>query len=327
MSKRILVTGSSGFIGACLVKALLGRGFEVVGLDIQMPDYSEQDFRFEQCDILNPGQLERVLLKCRPQAIVHLAARTDLNGKGLSDYAANIEGVENLVKAVANTPTVQRCIYTSSQLVCRVGDVPKGEQDYCPNTMYGQSKVFTEKIVRQHDGGGTEWCLVRPTTVWGAGMNPHYQGFFRMVYRGRYFHVGRGPLYKSYGYIGNVVYQYQKLLAAPVEQIQRRMFYLADYEPLALNAWVDALQRELGSRSILVIPKSLAKIAAVLGDLINAAGVKSFPFNTFRLNNILTEYRYDLAPTEKVCGPLPYTMEQGVQETAVWIRTLLKNKE
>src|SRR5438067_6624986 len=104
----------------------------------------------------------------RPEAVVHLAARTDLDQKrDLAGYAANIEGVGNLVAALRGTPSVRRAIYTSSQLVCKVGYVPMSDDDYRPNTKYGESKVWTEKIVRREDGGGVEWCLVRPTTVWG----------------------------------------------------------------------------------------------------------------------------------------------------------------
>ena len=326
MSHRILITGSSGFIGTHLVDTLIRRGFAVYGLDVQVPDYSGNDFHFVPCDILDANELKRVLSNCQPQAIVHLAARTDLDGKNVSDYAANVDGVQNLIKAIADTPSVQRCIYTSSQLVCRVGYVPKGEQDYCPNTIYGESKVLTEQIIKQHDGSGREWCLVRPTTVWGAGMKPHYQRFFRMISQGRYFFVGQRPLFKSYSYVGNIVYQYQKILEASTEQVHRKTFYLADYEPISLRAWVNAFQRELGARPVPTVPEPLAKVMACLGDMINSVGVKSFPFNSFRLKNILTEYQFDLSNTEKVCGPLPYNMEQGVQETAVWIRTLLKNE-
>jgi nucleoside-diphosphate-sugar epimerase len=319
---KVLVTGSSGFIGAHLVKRLIDHGYVVYGIDINVPAFSASDFSFVQCDILNTTELNRVLSDCQPQAVIHLAARTDLGGKKVSDYAVNIEGVKNLVEAIADTHSVRRCIYTSSQLVCRVGYMPKAEQDYRPNTPYGESKVFTEQIVRQYDGGGVAWCLVRPTTIWGAGMRPHYQRFLELIRRGKYFHVGYRPLYKSYGYIGNTVYQYQKLLESPAEWIRHKTFYLADYQPISLRAWVDAFQRELCARPVFSIPESLAKIIAVSGNIINVLGFKEFPFNLFRLNNILTEYVFDLSATEQVCGPLPYTMEQGEQETATWIRTL-----
>lgn len=92
---------------------------------------------------------------------------------------------------------------------------------------------------------------------------------------------------------------------------------MADYEPISLRTWVNAFQRELGARPVRTMPEPLAKVAAYLGDMINTVGIKSFPFNSFRLKNILMEYRFDLAATEKVCGPLPYTMEHGVQETAL----------
>jgi len=322
VSQRILITGSSGFVGAHLVRRLINQGYVVHGIDVQAPAFSAGDFHFVQCDILNATELNRTLSDCQPQAVVHLAARTDLDGKNISDYAANVEGVKNLIKAVADTPSVQRCLYTSSQLVCRVGYVPNGEQDYCPNTLYGESKVLTEKIVREHDSGGVKWCLLRPTTVWGTGMSPHYQRFFKMICQGRYFHIGHRPLFKSYSYIGNIVYQYKRFLESPAELIHRKTFYLADYQPISLRAWVDAFQRELSARPVPAVPEPLARIIAVAGDVINALGFKTFPFNSFRLNNILTEYVFDLSATEQVCGPLPYTMEQGVQESAAWIRAL-----
>jgi nucleoside-diphosphate-sugar epimerase len=322
---NVLVTGSSGFIGAHLVRRLINHGYVVHGIDVQAPAFSPGNFYFVKCNIVNADEIRQVLSNCQPQAVVHLAARTDLEGKSIDEYAENVAGVQNLVEAVADTPSVQRCIYTSSQLVCRVGYVPKDDQEYCPNTIYGESKVLTEQIIKQHDGGGRAWCLVRPTTVWGAGMKLHYQHFIRMISQGRYFFVGQRPLFKSYSYVGNIVYQYQKILEAATEQVHRKTFYLADYEPISLHDWVNAFQRELGARLVPTVPEPLAKVMACLGDMINLVGVKSFPFNSFRLKNILTEYQFDLANTEKVCGPLPYNMEQGVQETVVWIRTLLKN--
>ena len=156
---------------------------------------------------------------------------------------------KNLVEAVRLTPSIRRGIWTSSQLVCRVGYVPNSDTDYTADTLYGKSKVRTEQIVRSANGGGREWCLARPTTVWGPGMSAHYQRFLRMIERGHYFHVGHGPLWKSYSYIDNIAFQYWRLLAVPAEQIQCRTFYLADYTPIDLVAWCDAFQRAFGARA------------------------------------------------------------------------------
>ena len=322
-TERILVTGSSGFIGGWLVEELKRYGHEVVGLD-KLPSTLPLDMdEFIACDICDKPTLLDAVQRVRPHALVHLAARTDLDEtRHLQGYAANINGVRNLVEAVRQTKSIQRAIYTSSQLVCRVGYVPKSDLEYCPNTLYGQSKVLTETIVREADGGGVTWCLARPTTVWGPRMSPHYQGLLRYIANGKYFHCGRGDLFKSYIYAGNISYQYRRLLEAVAPMVHRQTFYLADYVPLSLRAYTNSLARELGAKQVPTVPLGVAKILAVAGDMLNLCGVSRFPFNSFRLNNILTEYIFDLSRTEAVCGSLPFSQEEGILATARWFLAL-----
>ncbi len=327
MKKRVVITGSSGFIGSHLVRNLISCGYDVWGIDIRRPNVDVPGFTFRRCDILRFDDLRKVMEEIAPQVVIHLAARTDLDGRKLTNYAVNTDGVNNLVSVVASAANVERVLYTSSQLVCRVGYIPNNESEYCPNTVYGESKVITETIVRERDGGGKIWCLIRPTTIWGPGMNVHYQRFFRLVAQNRYFFVTRRPLFKSYGYVGNAVCQLKMIAEAPSDQIHGEMFYLADYQPLALRDWVSAIQRELGARPIPTIPLPLARILAWVGDVLMRMGYSSFPFNSFRLNNILTEYRFDMEKTESVCGELPYRVEEGVKELSEWIRMLIRNAD
>jgi hypothetical protein len=93
---------------------------------------------------------------------------------------------------------------------------------------------------------------------------------------------------------------------------------VADYQPLALREWANAFQREFGCKPIPTVPEPLAKTLAKAGDLFNSIGYQSFPFNSFRLNNILTEYQYDMSATEAVCGQMRYTIDEGVRATAQW---------
>ena len=275
-----------------------------------------------QCDLTDPRAVRDALERCGPDQVAHLAARTDLaETRDIGGYAANIAGVRNLVEAIRACGCVKRAVYTSSQLVCRVGYVPASDADYAPSTLYGESKIRTEQIVRETDGGCLTWCLVRPTTIWGPGMSAHYQRFLRMIAKGQYVHVGTSPLHKSYGYLGNVVHQFERLLLAPAEAVHQKTLYLADDPPLSLREWADAIQREMGAPPIRTVPIRLAQLLAKVGDAVNGLGFQEFPFNSFRLNNLLTEYRFDLSETSRICGPSPYTMEVGVCELVRWFQS------
>lgn len=320
---KVLITGSSGLIGRWVADQLKKEGCQAIGLDKAPPPLPLSMDEHIICDILDRKALISEVRRVSPDVLIHLAARIDLNEtRNINGYAANIDGVRNVIEAVRQTPTVRRAIYTSSQLVCRVGYVPVSDTEYCPNTLYGQSKVLTEKIVREENGGGVIWCLTRPTTVWGPYMSPHYQNMLRLIRKGLYFHCGKGELYKSYAYAGNIAHQYARLLTAEVANMHRKTFYLADNQPLSLRAYADGLAREMGAPRIPTVPIALARLLAVTGDALNACGLRSFPFNSFRLNNILSEYVFDLSSIEVVCGPEPFTQEQGIKETAQWFLSL-----
>jgi len=316
---KILVTGSSGFIGTHLISHLSGHDCTVIGLDIRQP-LSTNFANHVNCDLLDREQLINTIRDIEPDAIVHLAARTDLNGYSVDDYLANSLGVANLIQAIRETPSVKRCLFTSSQLVCKVGYIPQGDKDYCPPNAYGESKVLTEQAVRSEDGGDITWCLFRPTTIWGGGMNDHYASFFNRLKRGQYFHPGKQDLYKSYGYVGNTVFQIYQFLEAPSESIHRQVYYLADYVPISLPVWINAIAAGLGRKHPPVVPLFLCRGLSLVGDLFRYAGLeKYFPLNSFRLNNILTQYTYDMTKTKNICGALPNNFEEGVAALVAWI--------
>ena len=316
---RILVTGSDGLIGRWLCHQLRAEGHHVVAVDKQALTESAPGYDKHVVNILDADALREVFETTRPDALVHLAARTDLEEtERLAGYDDNITGVRNVCDAVRATDSVQRAVYTSSQLVCRVGYTPTSDTDYCPSTLYGESKVWTEKIVRQEEGGGVSWCLTRPTTVWGPYMKPHYRSLLRYIEQGRYFHAGDSPLFKSYAFAGNIAHQFRQLALAPDAAVHGKTFFLADYTPLSLRAYTDGLQERLGARPIPTLPLPLATALARTGDALNGVGWAGFPFNSFRLTNILTEYVIDLSETEAVCGPLPVSVEDGLDATVAW---------
>lgn len=307
---RVLVTGSSGFVGEALTEALLAQGHEVCGFSRQAHPRSMTG------DLLDPASIRRAVDAFQPEVIYNLAAETDLKGVAKGGYAANTTGVQNLLDVVERSPSVRRVVWASSQLVRKPGSPPAHDTDYAPEGGYGESKVQTETMVRGREGGGKEWVIFRSTTIWGPGMSPHYAAILGMIRRGLYFHVGRRPRMKSYSYIGNLTGQLATLGTAPATQVNGRTFYLADSDPIDLREWADGFAAQFGKR-IPTLPEPLARSLAFAGDLLTRAGLR-FPLTRQRLDNMLTEYVYDVSPIDAVHGRTRIGMDEGIRKTADW---------
>jgi len=320
--KRILVTGGSGFIGTNLVEACLSAGDEVLSIDIEEPGNGDHLKVFRKVNILDRVALDDVFRDFAPVCVVHLAARTDLDANSdLDGYSANVKGVQNVVDAVSGQTSVKRCIFASTKLVCPTDYKVKSEYDYCPDTMYGQSKVAGEKIVRDCTTMCCDWCIVRPTSIWGPWADVPYGKFFRMVGRGFYFHPGRVDLPKSFGYVGNVVFQIRKILDAPREQIHQKVFYLSDYDTFTIRNWADTISAKLRNRRVRTFPEPVVRLIAWAGDLMKLCGIKEPPFSSFRLRNMQADTTgIPLEPIRRLTGPLPFSMKEGVEETVEWFR-------
>jgi GlcNAc-P-P-Und epimerase len=318
MMNRILITGGSGFIGTNLVQFYSDLGWKVLNIDQKEPRNSEHAAMFERVDLLDQRGLEYSIRRFDPHYLLHFGARTDLGeNRDILGYNANIAGVENLMSACEGCASLRRAVFASSMLVCRYGYVPRGDFDYSPNTLYGESKVLTEKVVRER-GLPFEWVLVRPTSIWGPWFGPPYDAFFRFVLSGRFVHPGRAAGTSTYGYIGNTVYQIDRLLLADAGLVHGRVFYLGDFPAINLSEWANEIARLAGRGKIPTVPYVVLRATACLGDLLGRAGMP-FPLTSFRLDNMTTSNDCNLEPTLEVSGEPPFTRAEGIAATLRWL--------
>lgn len=316
---RVLVTGGSGFIGTNLVEHHRLRGDQVTNVDTRAPQHPEHGSMWKKVDILNRGEIIRTIVDSNPELVYHMAARTDLNGRAMDEYAINFRGVSNVIDALRGLRGLRFVVFASSMLVCRIGYQPKDEFDCCPSTAYGKSKVEGERLVREKAADAFPWTIVRPTSLWGPWFGAPYRDFFSAVEREVYFHPRGHRIRRSYGFILNSVFQLGCLATQGGGALVGRTVYLADYEPLELKCWADTIQRALGARPVREVPLWVLRSAAKIGDLLKFFGFAS-PIHSFRLNNLLTEMIHDTSPLAEACGATPYTMEEGVRLTCDWLR-------
>jgi GlcNAc-P-P-Und epimerase len=318
---RVLITGGSGFIGTNLVEHYVARGDEVTNLDIAPPRHAGHVDRWRKVDILNMVALTQAISHFNPEVVLHMAARTDLDGAAVADYSANTVGVSNLVQALRPLASLKLAVFASSMLVCRVGYRPSAEDDYAPSTAYGESKSEGELRVRREAGDTFPWVILRPTSIWGPWFGAPYRDFFEAVDRGWYFNPSGLSIRRNYGFVLNSVHQIDRLAATGADGLLQRTVYLGDYEPIELKSWACLIQEALGARRVREVPLGVFKLAALFGDLLKVAHIRRFPMNSFRLNNMLTDCLLDIAPLEQVVGPLPYDLPSAVSITCRWLKS------
>ncbi|MDR3577691.1 MAG: NAD-dependent epimerase/dehydratase family protein [Anaerolineaceae bacterium] len=184
---HILVTGSTGFIGASLCRALVAKGHQVRAFHRPTsPLRLIDDLLVEHClgDLTQPDTLVPAMKGI--EAVFHTAAMLvsgqDEEGRM---YAVTVEGTRSVLKA-ARQAGVRRLVYTSSvaslgipELVSNSSMDAVGKAAYMNESHtwnlrpdfwpYGYSKYLAELEVQKAIAEGLDAVIVNPTYVMGPG--------------------------------------------------------------------------------------------------------------------------------------------------------------
>lgn len=316
---RLLVTGASGFIGTNYIDFYEEQGCELLNLDIQAPLKKEHERFWKQCDIMKPAELTSAFAAFQPTHVVHMAARAecDENTTVEKGYAVNTEGTQHVLDAIKQTPSVERVIIISTQYVAGPGRLPENDEDYFPHTVYGQSKVITEQLTRSADLACT-WSFVRPTNIWGPWHMRYRREAWRVINKGMYLHPGGKPVVRSYGYVGNIVWQMNRIFELPSHQVHKQVFYVGD-RPIDIYEWVDGFSRELTGKHARKVPRVLLAPIGLTGDILSKAGIR-FPLTSSRYKNMISDYLTPMAKSFEVLGEPPFSLSDGVKASVDWLK-------
>jgi len=176
LTKKILITGVNGLLGQSLVSILSkDASFKIFGLskgDNRIP-YPPEDFVYYGVDILNKEKLEKIILKLKPDVVVHTAALTQIDECEQNKercWKINVEGTQHLLDITEKTNS--HFIFLSTDFVFDGLNGPYQEKDI-PNPVshYGHTKLIAEQLVQSRL---IPWTIVRTVLVFG-----HHSGMTR----------------------------------------------------------------------------------------------------------------------------------------------------
>lgn len=156
---KIFLSGSTSFLGSKFVD-LYNDKYEIFG-------FSRKD-SVNEINILDFDKLKEEFYQFQPEVVVHLAAIVDQNVDSIKK--ANIEGTKNLVKLCKNNKTP--IIFMSSESVYGGNSSDedlKEEEAFNPKTDYAETKVESEKIIKE---AGINFLILRAHRF--IGINKKY---------------------------------------------------------------------------------------------------------------------------------------------------------
>jgi UDP-glucuronate 4-epimerase len=279
MARRAVITGSAGFIGYHLARALLAAGWQVTGLD-GMTDYYDVRLKQRRHAMLSqspgftaieglletPGLLRGLLANRRPDLVVHLAAQAGVRHSidaPRSYVEANLIGTFELLEAARATPPAHLMLASTSSVYGANEKMPYAETDRAdhPMSFYAATKKATEAMAHSYAHlYALPVTMFRFFTVYGPWGRPDMAlfKFVAAILRGEPIEIyNHGDMRRDFTYVEDLVAGIVALAdavpgAEPVEGDSLspvapfRVVNIGQGAPASLMDFVTAIEAALG---------------------------------------------------------------------------------
>jgi nucleoside-diphosphate-sugar epimerase len=312
----VLVTGATGFVGRSLCSRLLDNGWQVRGTLLASEDTSALISGVE------PIVVETLCLDTPwshalsgIDTIIHLAARVHIMDDAATDplfefRKVNTEGTIQLAREAVKAGVKRMVFISTIKVNGEESAIPYTENSPAhPSDPYGVSKWEAEQGLRLLESEtGLEIVVVRPTLVYGPGVKANFLNMMKVVAKGFPLPFASINNKRSLIYIGNLVDSLATCASHP--DAAGQTFLVSDSDDVSTPELIRRTARALNVKSRLFpIPIFVMRLAGKLAG-------KSAAVN--RLAGSLT---VDCSAIKNDLGwKPPFTMEQGLAETAEWFR-------
>ena len=298
----ILVTGSSGFVGAPLARQLANEGHNVVGLDIKPPEQRPAPFTALTGSVCDVHLVHHLFATHHFAAVVHcggISGPMVIPDDPYQECETNISGTTHLLEA-SRLNRVARFVFCSSQSA--YGETGGGaiaeDTPFRPINVYGATKAACDGLVRayrlQH---GLDGVSLRLGSVYGPGRQTKslISGMVEAAVTGQSLRLpGDGGQRVRYVYVADVVSAVHAALHA---------------QTLPMPAY------NVGGPG----SHSAEEIAAIIKEVVPSSNIAFEPAATAPVSE---RGPLDCRAAERDFGYRPaFDMKRGVTAFADWMRT------
>ncbi len=266
---KILVTGVAGFIGCETVRAFLGDGHEVVGIDNLNDYYSpklkrdrlaripSENFTFVECSLSDKGTLSRLFGRHAFDIVVNLAAQAGVRYSLINPQSyvdSNITGFLNILECARAFPPRHLVYASSSSVYGRNTETPFRTTDRVekPSSLYAATKRSNELMAETyHHLFHLNLTGLRFFTVYGPWGRPDMSPwlFADAITHDRPIKVfNNGRMMRDFTYIDDIVEGIKRIAYDGIEKKEplNRLYNIGRGEPVKLMDFIATLEKNFG---------------------------------------------------------------------------------
>lgn len=272
VKKRVLVTGTAGFIGFHLSRRLLELGAEVIGFD-NLNDYYDvglkkarlkilrnfQRFQFIRGDLADAATVNELFIEFHPDIVVNLAAQAGVRysiDHPQTYIASNIIGFFNILEACRHYPVEHLLFASSSSVYGNQQKTPFSTTDNVdhPISLYAATKKSDELMAYTYSHlYGIPATGLRFFTVYGPYGRPDmaYFKFTNMIMRGETIKIyNNGDMYRDFTYVDDIVEGIEHMLCNPPRENaygdHYKVYNIGNNKPEKLMDFISVLETAIG---------------------------------------------------------------------------------
>ena len=312
---RVLVTGATGFVGRALVPMLTQAGHDVTITVRYGPSADHlKNVRLKNIGEIGPETNWQEALS-NIDAVLHLAGRAHVMAESDADPLAayrriNRDGTKRLAEAAADAG-VKRLVFLSSIKVNgeRTTNHPYSEASTPqPEDAYGQSKWEGEQAL--HEINGLETVVVRTPLVYGPHVKGNFRSLLNICRKTVPLPLGGLQNRRSLIYVGNLADALIRCLTHP--KAAGNLYLVRDGDDVSTTTLIKSTAQALGKQTYLFpVPRLLLRAG---GALTGKSGMVSRLIESLEIDDSAIRRDLDWTP--------PFTMVQGLTETATWFRSV-----